>query len=198
MGGMTPTTSSQARQGGPGARAARRPAARDAGRRPGRGPHGPRRSSPLLRTIWIGIAAAALIAGGVFVYGRIAQVQRGAVLPDIPQGVQRDPATRARGAVISISGDASHPVATYDPASGTVTVRFQSRYYDPAHTAALNRQYLATEGRLIVQLALYNDSSAAQVVAELYHGRQRLASVTGAPGQDYAAYTVQYAPGLPK
>jgi hypothetical protein len=119
------------------------------------------------------------------------------VLPDIPRGVQRDPATRVRGAVITISGDASHPVASYDPASGTVTVRFQSRYYDPAHTAALNRQYLATEGRLIIQLALYQDAAAAQVVAELYHGRQHLATVTGAPGQDYAGYAVQYAPGLP-
>jgi len=139
----------------------------------------------------------AVIAGGVFLYGRIAQVQQGAVLPDIPQGVQRDPAERVRGAVISISGDTSHPVATYDPASGTVTVRFQSRYYDPTHTAALNRQYLATEGRLIVQLALYHDSTAAQVVAELYHGRQHLATVSGEPGQDFAGYPVRYAPGLP-
>jgi hypothetical protein len=147
--------------------------------------------------VWLGAVAAVLLAGGVLLYGRIAQVQRGAVLPDIPQGMQRDPATRARGAVISISGEASRPDATYDPASGTVTVRFQSRYYDPTHTAALNRQYLATEGKLIVQLALYNDSAAAQVVAELYRGRRHLATVRGAPGQDYAAYSVQYAQGLP-
>lgn len=173
-------------------------AAGAAGRRQG-GPvqARPRPASWVPRLLWAGLAAAVLIAGGVFLYGRIAQVQRGAVLPDIPQGVQRDPATRARGAVISISGEASRPSASYDPASGTVTVRFQSRYYDPAHTAALNRQYLATEGRLVVQLALYNDSAAAQVVAELYHGRRRLATVTGAPNQDYAAYAVQYAPGLP-
>ena len=124
-------------------------------------------------------------------------MQQGAVLPDIPQGVQRDPAARVRGAVISISGDASHPVASYDPASGTVTVRFQSRYYDPTHAAALNRQYLATEGRLIVQLALYHDASTARVVAELYHGRQYLATVSGEPGQDFAGYPVRYAPGLP-
>lgn len=148
--------------------------------------------------MWAGIVAVLVAAGGVWLYGRIAQVQRGAILPNIPQGVPRDPATRARGAVISISGDASHPVASYDPASGTVTVRFQSRYYDPKHTAALNRQYLATEGKLIIQLALYNDASTAQVVAELYHGRQRLATVTGAPGEDFADYSVQYAPGLPK
>lgn len=189
---MTPTTSST--QNG---RAARRAAGRQAGRGPGGGAARQRPSSWIPKAVWAAVTAAVLIAGGTLLYGRIAQVQRGAVLPDIPQGVQRDPATRARGAVISISGDASRPVASYDPASGTVTVRFQSRYYDPTHTAALNRQYLATEGRLVVQLALYHDTSAAQVVAELYHGRRRLATVTGAPGQDYAAYAVQYAPGLP-
>jgi hypothetical protein len=186
MGGMTPPTLGHTD------RAARRAVEREAGRG-----LRPRQPSWIPKAVWAGIIAAVLMAGGALLYGRIAQVQRGAVLPDIPQGVQRDPATRARGAVISISGDASHPVASYDPASGTVTVRFQSRYYDPKHAAALNRQYLATEGRLIVQLALYNDAAAAQVVAELYHGRQRLATVTGAPGQDYAAYSVQYGPGLP-
>jgi hypothetical protein len=197
---MTPPTSSREPRSAPRAsgpedarpvtRAARRTAAREGRPRP-------RTSSRVTTAVSLGAVTAVLLAGGVFLYGRIAEVQRGAVLPDIPQGMQRDPATRARGAVISISGEASHPDATYDPASGTVTVRFQSRYYDPAHTAALNRQYLATEGKLIVQLALYNDSAAAQVVAELYRGRRRLATVTGAPGQDYAAYSVQYAPGLP-
>jgi len=197
---MTPTTPSSKPRSAPRAfrpedvppvtRAARRAAARE-------GRSNPRASSWVTKAVWLGAVAAILIAGGMFLYGRIAQVQRGAVLPDIPQGMQRDPATRARGAVVSISGEASRPDATYDPASGTVTVRFQSRYYDPTHTAALNRQYLATEGKLVVQLALYNDSAAAQVVAELYHGRQRLATVTGAPGQDYAAYSVQYARGLP-
>jgi hypothetical protein len=181
----------------PPTRAARRAARRDV-RSPG-GSAASRRApgSWLPRAIVFGVLAAAVVVGGALLYGRIAQVQRGAILPDIPQGVQRDPATRARGAVISISGPASHPSAVYDPASGTVTVRFQSRYYDPKHTAKLNRQYLATEGKLIVQMALYNDNSVAQVVAELYHGGQRLATVTGAPGQDYAAYTVQYAPGVP-
>lgn len=166
-----------------------RPAARDGRGRPQR--------SWVPKAIWGGVLAALVIAGGALLYGRIAQVQQGAVLPDIPQGVQRDPAARVRGAVVSISGDASHPTASYDPASGTVTVRFQSRYYDPTHTAALNRQYLATEGRLIIQLALYHDASTAQVVCELYHGRRRLATVSGEPGQDFGAYAVQYAPGLP-
>lgn len=197
MGNMPSTTSSPAPQRprpAPVTRAARRAAERE-GRTTG---SRPQPASWITKAVWLAAAAAVLIGGGVLLYERIAQVQRGALLPDIPQGVQRDPATRARGAVISISGEASHPEATYDPASGTVTVRFQSRYYDPTHTAALNRQYLATEGKLIVQLALYQDSAAQQIVAELYHGRQYLATVTGAPGQDYAAYSVQYAPGLPK
>lgn len=201
MGAMTPANPSQTKQPAavPATRATRRAAERD-GRRPGRGTArgAARPRSAVPRIVGALVAAAVLIAGGVLLYGRIAQVQHGAVLPDIPQGMQHDPATRARGAVVSISGDASHPDASYDPASGTVTVSFQSRYYDPTHTAALNRQYLATEGRLIVQLALYQNSSIAQVVAKLYHGRRYLASVSGSPGQDYAAYPVQYAPDLPK
>ena len=197
---MTPANPSQAKPPTvpPATRAARRAAERDG--RPGRATaRGAARSrSPVPRIVGAAVVAAVLVAGGVLVFGRIAQVQRGAVLPDIPQGMQHDPATRARGAVISISGDASHPEASYDPASGTVTVSFQSRYYDRTHTAALNRQYLATEGRLIIQLALYQNSSIAQVVAKLYHGRQYLATVSGSPGQDYAAYPVRYAPDLPK
>lgn len=143
------------------------------------------------------VIAAALAAGGSVVWNRIAQVQRGTVVSQIPQGVQHDPATRARGAVLSISGPASGPRTSYDPASGTVSVRFQSKYFDPAHSAALNRQYLATEGRLVVQLVLYNDPEVGRAVAALYRGGRLLAIVTGAPGQAYAEYTVEYAKGLP-
>lgn len=195
-----PPNSSQMKPRGaaPAARTARRAAERG-GRRMGRGTGLPGSNpSAVPKIVAAALAAAVVVGGGSLLYGRIAQVQRGAVLPDIPQGMQHEPATRARGAVVSISGEASRPEASYDPSSGTVTVSFQSRYYDPSHTAALNRQYLATEGRLIVQLALYQNSSIAQVVAKLYHGRRYLATVSGAPGQDYAAYSVQYAPDLPK
>jgi hypothetical protein len=99
--------------------------------------------------------------------------------------------------VVSLSGEASHPRAAYDPASGTVWVAFHSRYYDPHHTPALNRQYLATEGRLAVQLILYDDPEIGRVVAELDWGRQKLATVTGTPGQAYDAYEVDYAQHLP-
>ncbi len=143
------------------------------------------------------LALAVVVAGGGGLYRRIVQVQQGAVIPQVPPGVTRDPATRAGGAVVSISGPESRPVATYDPASGVVTVRFQSKYYDPTHTAALNRQYLATEGRLVVQLVLYNVPEIGAVVAELYTGGRRLATVTGTPAQAYQDYAVEYARGLP-
>jgi hypothetical protein len=156
-----------------------------------------RRAAPW--TTWA-IAAAGIVlvvAAAVALWGRIVRVQEGAVVPQVPQGVTHDPATRARGAVVSISGEGSHPIATYDPPSGTVTVRFQSRYYNPRHTAKLNRQYLATEGRLVVQLILYDDPEVSRAVVDLYHGRQELATVSGTPQDSYAGYTVTYARGLP-
>lgn len=143
------------------------------------------------------IAVALAVGGGALLWLRISQVQQGTITPDVPPGVPRDPATRARGAVHSISGQDSHPRATYDPASGTVMVKFQSKYYDAKHTTALNRQYLATEGRLVVQLILYNDPEIGAAVAELYDGGRLLATVTGAPADAYNDYKVEYARGLP-
>jgi hypothetical protein len=147
----------------------------------------------------IPLAVAVVLAagGGWFVWNRIAAVQQGAVLPSVPPGITRDPATRARGAVVSIAGQESRPHTSYDPASGTVTAQFQSKYYDPKHSAALNRQYLATEGRLVVQLVIYDVPEIARAVAQLYSGGRLLATVTGTPSQAYADYTVEYAAGLP-
>ncbi len=157
----------------------------------------PRRGVPW--TAWA-LAAAVLvlaIVGGALLWSRISRVQQGSILPPIPQGIKHDPATRARGAVVTISGPDSNPLATYDPLSGTVTVRFQSRYYDLHHAAALNRQYLATEGRLVVQLILYDDPEISRAVAMLFHGPSLLATVTGTPADSYSGYSVAYAPGLP-
>jgi hypothetical protein len=164
---------------------------------PGR-PRQPIRPRALGRTVVLLILALAVaVGGGSLVYLRISQVQQGAITPDVPQGVRRDPATRARGAVVSISGQDSRPRATYDPPSGTVTVKFQSKYYDATHTAALNRQYLATEGRLVVQLVLYNDPEIGTAVAQLYHGGRLLATVSGGTGDAYKDYKVEYTPALP-
>jgi hypothetical protein len=156
-----------------------------------------RRAAPWTAWLWGAVLVAVLAAGGSMVWNRIARVQQGAIVADVPQGVRHDPATRARGAALSISGQESRPVAVYDPPSGTVTVRLQSRYYDPAHTARLNREYLSTEGRLVVQLILYDDPEVSRAVVILYRGGQRLATVSGAPGDAYAEYTVTYAPGVP-
>ncbi len=158
----------------------------------------PTRPARLGRTVVLAVVGIAVaVGGGSLLWLRISQVQQGAITPEVPQGVRRDPATRARGAVVSISGKESHPRADYDPASGTVTVRFQSKYYDATHTAELNRQYLATEGRLVVQLILYNSSDVGTAVAELYNRGRLLATVTGAQSDAYADYKVQYAKGLP-
>jgi hypothetical protein len=174
-------------------------------RPPGHGPAGSGRAAPRRadrrsrgRNVVLALLAVAVAAGGgALLWLRIAQVQEGVITPEVPPGVTRDPATRARGAALSISGDESRPRADYDPASGTVTVRFQSKYYDPHHTAAYNRQYLATEGRLVVQLVLYNDPDVGTAVAELYRGRRLLATVSGSHDDAYEAYKVVYAPGLP-
>lgn len=155
------------------------------------------RARPGTRWLLIAVALVAAGAGGVLLWNRIAQVQQGAIPSQVPPGVTHDPATRARGAVVSLSGEASHPLAAYDPGSGTVSVRFQSRYYDPQHTPQLNRQYLATEGRLAVQLILYDTPEVGRAVAELYHGSERLATISGVQGQAYSAYSVDYARTLP-
>lgn len=156
-------------------------------------------SRPRPVAFWLFVAAALAAAGvgAVALWNRIVQVQQGAITAQVPPGVTHDPATRARGAVLSLSGRDSRPVAVYDPASGTVSVRFQSRYYDPQHTRQLNRQYLATEGQLAIQLILHNNPEVGRAVAELYHGSERLATVSGAQGDAYSAYTVDYARTLP-
>ena len=155
------------------------------------------RAARVQRWIVAVVVAVVLGIGAIVLILQITRVQQGVVTPDVPEGAQLSPQLRARGAVLTIAGDDSRPDVSYDPASGTITARFQSKYYDPKHSAAYNRQYLATEGRLVVQLALHNSPEAAQVVAVLFHGGQRLATVSGGPNQAYNDYTVQYAAGLP-
>ena len=157
-----------------------------------------RRPAAVGRTVVVALLALAVaVGGGTLLWLRISEVQQGQVNPELPPGARRDPATRARGAAVSISGKESRPWADYDAPSGTVTVRFQSKYYDAAHTAELNRQYLATEGRLVVQLVLYNSPDVGTAVAQLYNRRKLLATVTGSQSNAYAEYKVEYAGGLP-
>src|SRR5262252_3873261 len=78
----------------------------------------PRRRAAMGRTVVLSMLALAVaVGGGSLLWLRISQVQQGAINPEVPPGVRRDPATRARGAAASISGKESRPWADYDAAS---------------------------------------------------------------------------------
>lgn len=103
-----------------------------------------------------------------------------------------DPAVRVAGAVRSISGTDSVRRATYDPGTQSVRVEVSSRYYDAARPAQENREYLATEGRLAGQLALFDNTTVQSVTILLYSRRQLLATVTGRQGDAFGQMTVAY------
>ncbi len=103
-----------------------------------------------------------------------------------------DPAVRVAGAVRSISGTDSVRAARYDPRTQSVRVEVSSRYYDAARPAQENREYLATEGRLAAQLALFDDTTVQSVTILLYSRRQLLATVTGRQGDAFGQMKVEY------
>ncbi len=103
-----------------------------------------------------------------------------------------DPAVRVAGAVRSISGTDSVRRATYDYGARTVRVEVSSRYYDSGKPVQENREYLATEGRLAAQLALFDNTSVQTVMILLYSRRQLLATVTARQGDAFGQMTVAY------
>ena len=103
-----------------------------------------------------------------------------------------EPAVRVAGAVRSISGPDSVRRARYDPGTQSVRVEVSSRYYDAAKPVAENREYLATEGRLAVQLALFDNTTVQSVTILLYSQRQLLATVTGRQGDAFGQMPVAY------
>ncbi len=103
-----------------------------------------------------------------------------------------NPAVRVAGAVRSISGTDSVRRARYDPGTQSVRVEVSSRYYDAAKPAQENREYLATEGRLAVQLALFDNTTVQSVTILLYSRRQLLATVTGRQGDAFGQMKVEY------
>lgn len=103
-----------------------------------------------------------------------------------------DPAVRVAGAVRSISGTDSVRRATYDPGTRAVRVEVSSRYYDAAKPPSENREYLATEGRLAAQLALFDNTSVQAVTILLYSRRQPLATVTARQGDAFGQMKVSY------
>jgi heme A synthase len=109
-----------------------------------------------------------------------------------PDGPPPDARTRVVGAVRSISGAESVRRATYDEATKTAEVDAISQYYDAAKPPADNREYLATEGRMAAQLALYENAAVDQVTIRLFSGPVHLATVVARQGQAYEDITVDY------
>jgi len=146
-----------------------------------------------MRATALGFVAVAvgvlLIVGGLVAYERAWEVRHSAA--DIP-GAPADPATRVGGAIRSISGADSVRRVTFDPATRAARVEATSKYYDPAKPLKENQEYLATEGRLGAQLALYQNTAVDTVTVLLYGGRELLATVTAKQGQAFAQMKVEY------
>ncbi len=103
-----------------------------------------------------------------------------------------DPAVRVGGAIRSISGSDSVRRVHYDPATRAARVEATSKYYDATRPLKENQEYLATEGRLGAQLALYENKAVDSVTVLLYHGRELLATITAGQGQAFAQMKVEY------
>ena len=103
-----------------------------------------------------------------------------------------DPGVRVAGAVRSISGSNSVRRTEYNGTSKTAQVDATSRYYDAAKPVTENREYLATEGRLGAQLALFEHTAVGEVTIRLYTRRTLLATVIARQGQKYEEMKVEY------
>jgi hypothetical protein len=152
-----------------------------AGRRPRRAGASAARRPLVGFALW---AVGALVFAGLIVVIDRAWVGRRAASPA--------PALRVAGAIRSISGSDSVRRATFDPSLQSVRLEVSSRYFDPAKPAAENREYLATEGRLGAQLALFENTSVKGVTILLYSRRDLLATVTANQGDEFGAMRVQY------
>lgn len=142
-----------------------------------------RRALPLSGLVLWGIGAL-IVAAGLVAFDR-AWSRRTTVDPT-------DPAVRVAGAVRSISGSDSVRRATYNADVRSVRVEASSRYYDAARAVEENREYLATEGRMGAQLALYDNPSIKTVTIILYARRTLLAEVTARQGQAFAQMPVEF------
>jgi hypothetical protein len=103
----------------------------------------------------------------------------------------RNPAVRAKAAAQSVTGEPTVRRVVIDDA-GTVTVEARSKYYRSGAGLSENRQYLATEGRLIVQLILNDVPEMVIARVVLFSGRTALAFVEGRANQEYGDYKVTY------
>ncbi len=152
--------------------------------RGGGGAAGTRRTL-LAMALW---AAGTLVVAGILVAVDRAWLTRNPADAEAPA----DPAVRVAGAVRSISGTESVRRTTYDAATRSARVWVMSRYYDPMKSLAENKEYLATEGRMAAQLALFGNQDVQHVTIALYSRRTLLATVSGQQGDAYDRMTVAY------
>lgn len=145
-------------------------------------PGGRPRGALLGPLLW---AAGVLAAAGVLVAVDRAWQARSHVDPT-------DPAVRVAGAVRSISGSQSVRRTEYNGTTRAAQVDVTSRYYDVEKPVTENREYLATEGRLAAQLALFDNAAVGEVAIRLYARRTLLATVTARQGQKYEEMKVEY------
>jgi hypothetical protein len=131
--------------------------------------------------------ATVVIAGGLVALDRLYQRREGGGTP-----IATDPATRVAGGIRSISGTDSVRKTDYDPATKEAQVEVSSRYYDPKKPLKDNREYLATEGRLGAQLALYGNDAVSEVTVRLYAKDVLLATVVARQNQKFEEMKVAY------
>lgn len=137
---------------------------------------------PVTLALW---GVGVLVVAAILIAVDHAWVTRNQVDPN-------DPAVRVAGAVRSISGSDSVRRASYAAAGKSARVEVSSKYYDAAKPVPENRQYLATEGRLGAQLALYQNTAVQEVTVLLYARRTLLATITARQGQAFDQMTVTY------
>lgn len=135
----------------------------------------------------VGVAVLVIVAALV-AYDRIWMSRNETPAADAPV----DPAVRVGGAIKSISGSDSVRRVSFDPATRAARVEATSKYYDATKPLKDNREYLATEGRLGAQLALYQNTAVDSVTVMLYAGRDLIATVTAKQGQEFAQMKVEY------
>jgi hypothetical protein len=145
-----------------------------------RSPAGSRAALP-----WILWGIGVLVVAGILVAADRAWLAKTRVDPN-------DPAVRVAGAVRSISGSDSVRRTEYDGTARVARVDVTSKYYGASKPRKENLEYLATEGRLAAQLALFNNDAVGEVTIHLFSRRTLLATVTARQGQKYEEMSVKY------
>lgn len=98
--------------------------------------------------IVIYVIAASVAVAGIFIWDQLSRPS--------PTLNLNDPAMRARAAAQSITAEPTVRHVRVDEATGRVVVEARSKHCKASAARDENRQYLATEGRLIVRLILHD------------------------------------------